>query len=334
MDDAYWQALLRDVENEAGPGKGPAADTRQASGMPGERLGGEAWTTMTGASRADDEEADWRRAEELLATGQVIQATINGHNRGGLLANFGSIPAFLPASHLVNPITVQAPLMRMAALAARAGETLTVKVIEIDRERRRLILSERCAYPGSSADSVLSALCSGQVRRGKVTNLCAFGAFVDLGGFEGLIHISELSWGRVNLPNEVVTPGDEVEVMVLEVNSKAQKVALSLKRLRPDPWHGLEERYHVGQIAQAVITNVVSFGAFARLEEGLEGLIHISELAEGSFMHPRNVVNEGDKVRVRVIHVDGTKHRLALTMRCADAIRSRPDLVSDAQWPV
>jgi small subunit ribosomal protein S1 len=289
---------------------------------------------MAGAGRVNDEETDWRRAEELLATGEAIQAMINGHNRGGLLANFGSIPAFLPASHLVNPITIQPPPMRMAALAARAGETLTVKVIEIDRERRRLILSERCAHPGSSADSVLAALCPGQVRQGKVTNLCAFGAFVDIGGFEGLIHISELSWGRVNLPNEVVTPGDDVEVMVLEVNPKAQKVALSLKRLRPDPWHGLEERYHVGQIVEAIITNVVSFGAFARLEEGLEGLIHISELAEGSFMHPRNVVNEGDKVRVRVLHVDGAKHRLALTMRCADALRSRPDLVSDAQWPV
>ncbi len=333
MDEAYWQALLRDVENEIGPVKGPAADPREEPGVPEARPESDPWAPAPGYDRQDSEEADWRRAEELLATGQTIDATISGHNRGGLLTYFGALPAFLPASHLVNPITAQAPAARMVALAARTGDRLAVKIIEIDRERRRLIVSERCAQAGSPADALLSGLQAGQICRGKVTNLCAFGAFVDIGGFEGLIHISELSWGRVNLPNEVVRPGDEVDVVVLEINPKAQKVALSLKRLRPDPWAGLEARYHVGQVVEAVITNVVTFGAFARLEEGLEGLIHISELAEGSFMHPRNVVNEGDRVRVRVLHVDGAKHRLALTMRCSDAVRNRPDLMADSQWP-
>ncbi len=333
MDEAYWQALLRDVENELGPEKGAAADPRQEMDVPEVGPENGLWAPVSASDRQDSEEADWRRAEEFLATGQTVEATISGHNRGGLLAYFGKLPAFLPASHLVNPVAVQLPAARMAALAARAGETLTVKIIEIDRERRRLILSERCAQAGSPADALLAGLQAGQICRGKVTNLCAFGAFVDIGGFEGLIHISEWSWGRVNLPNEVVKPGDEVDVVVLEINPTAQKVALSLKRLRPDPWAGLEARYHVGQIVDAVITNVVTFGAFARLEEGLEGLIHISELAEGSFMHPRNVVNEGDKVRVRVLHVDGAKHRLALTMRCSDAVRNHPDLVADSQWP-
>ena len=175
-------------------------------------------------------------------------------------------------------------------------------------------------------------MCPGQVCHGTVTNLCAFGAFVDLGGFEGLIHISELSWGRINTPDEIVRPGEEVDVSVLEVNAQAQKVALSLKRLRPDPWQGVDERYHPGQVLEAVITNVVTFGAFARLEEGLEGLIHISELAEGSFMHPRNIVNEGDRVRVRVLHVEGAKHRLALTMRNSDTGgRGRPIASSEAE---
>jgi small subunit ribosomal protein S1 len=336
MDDSYWQSLLRDVENETGPcreganGRGPAnsAEDRQ------DALDG--WLPPADPDgHALGEESDWTRAEDLLSSGGPIDVTISGYNRGGLLAYFGRIPAFLPASHLVSPITAQLQQARMTALAARVGETLQVKVIEIDRERRRLILSERCVEGGGEVDSLLAGLQPGQVCHGKVTNLCAFGAFVDLGGYEGLIHISEMSWGRVSVPGEVVKPGDEVDVMVLEVNTKAQKVALSLKRLRPDPWQGLEERYHAGQIVDALITNVVSFGAFARLEEGLEGLIHISELAEGSFMHPRNVVNEGDKVRVRVLHVDGSKHRLALTMRCADAaLRTpKPELTSDPQWP-
>jgi small subunit ribosomal protein S1 len=150
-----------------------------------------------------------------------------------------------------------------------------------------------------------------------------------------LIHISELSWGRINTADEIVTAGDEVDVMVLEVNSQAQKVALSLKRLRPDPWQGVDARYQVGQVLDAVITNVVSFGAFARLEEGLEGLIHVSELAEGSFMHPRNVVNEGDHVRVRVLTVDGAHHRLALTMRSSDGSgRNRSTMMPEAQQTV
>jgi small subunit ribosomal protein S1 len=331
MDDGYWEALLRDVENETGPTKERANGDKDG---PDGKHCIDAWMPPAGLENQDDEEADWTQAQELLASGQPINATISGYNRGGLLAYFGGIPAFLPASHLVNAVTAQAPQVRMGALAARVGETLQVKVIEIDRERRRLILSERCVQGGGPVESLLASLQPGQVCSGKVTNLCAFGAFVDLGGFEGLIHISELSWGRVNVPTEVVKPGDQVDVMVLDVHAKAQKVGLSLKRLRPDPWHGLEDRYHVGQIVDAVITNVVSFGAFARLEEGLEGLIHISELAEGSFMHPRNVVNEGDRVRVRVLHVDGAKHRLALTMRCSDvSMRTPKPEALDGSWP-
>jgi small subunit ribosomal protein S1 len=281
-----------------------------------------------------DEEADWVRAAELLQSEEAVTLTITGYNRGGLLADFGCIQGFSPASHLLNPPSAQSPAQRMAALAARIGETLIFRVIEIDRERCRLILSERCAQKGDRVEELLAALRPGDTRHGAVTNLCAFGAFVDLGGFEGLIHISELSWGRINTADEVVQPGEEVDVMVLEVNPQAQKVALSLKRLRPDPWQGVENRYHVGDVVDAVITNVVTFGAFARLEEGLEGLIHISELAEGSFMHPRNIVNEGDRVRARVLHVDGPHHRLALTMRSSDSqARSKPTPVSEAQFP-
>jgi len=146
-----------------------------------------------------------------------------------------------------------------------------------------------------------------------VTNLCDFGAFVDLGGVEGLIHISELSWGRVEHPRDVLRRGERVKVYVIDVQPEQGRIALSLKRLQPDPWATMAQRYRVRQIVEGVITNVVDFGAFARVEEGLEGLIHISELAEGNFLHPRNVVREGE--RVRVLSVDGSSRRLSLSLR-------------------
>jgi small subunit ribosomal protein S1 len=330
MDDGYWEALLRDVDGEMTISH---RDAKESAGARDEGYRSEAWRPAAGDVE-DGEEKDWAEAQALLSSGQATVVTVSGYNRGGLLANLGRIQGFLPASHLLTPPAVQAPGPRMAALAARGGEKLTVRVIEIEREQRRLILSERCAQPDGPVASLLASLAPEQVRQGTVTNLCAFGAFVDLGGFEGLIHISELSWGRVNTPSEVVRPGEQVEVLVLDVNPQAQKIALSLKRLRPDPWQGVEQRYQVGQVIEGVVTNVVSFGAFARLEEGLEGLIHISELAEGSFMHPRNIVNEGDRVRVRVLHVDGANRRLALTMRSGDlSARGRTDLQPEAELP-
>lgn len=312
MDDGYWAALLRDIEDEPEPPR-PAVDphnTAQADGLTNARR----WSGMAGA----DSEEDWQRAEALQASGEAAEVRVSGFNRGGLLADFGALQGFIPASHLVMPLPGQSQEQRAAGLASRINETLSVRVVEIDRSRCRLILSERQARDTGAGAELLTSLQSGQVLQGMVTSLCPFGAFVDLGGFEGLIHISELSWGRVNAPSDVVNPGDQVDVLVLETNPGAQKVALSLKRLMPDPWHGVEERYQAGQFVEAVITNVVNFGAFARVENGLEGLIHVSELAEGSFMHPRNVITEGDRVRARVIGVDAIKRRIALTLRSAD----------------
>jgi len=179
-----------------------------------------------------------------------------------------------------------------------------------------LILSERAAQvePGARAD-VLTRIRPGDTCTGQVTNLCDFGVFVDLGGLEGLIHISELSWGRVSHPRDVVKRGDTVTVHVLQVDPEQGRIALSLKRMRPDPWKTVEERYQVGQMVEGVITNVVDFGAFACIEEGLEGLIHVSELAEGHFLHPRNVVREGETVRARILNIDGSARRLGLSLR-------------------
>ncbi len=328
MDDGYWAALLRDIEEEPETPR-PQIGADDASGEAGSLSSARRWSSTAGS----DSEVDWQRAETLLASSEVAEVRISGFNRGGLLADFGALQGFIPASHLVTPLPGQSQEQRAAGLAARISETLTVRVVEIDRGRCRLILSERMARDNSKETELLASLEPGQVHSGQVTSLCPFGAFVDLGGFEGLIHISELSWGRVGAPGDVVTPGDRVQVLVLETNPGEQKVALSLKRLLPDPWQGVEERYHPGQAVEAIITNVVNFGAFARLEEGLEGLIHVSELAEGSFMHPRNVIREGDKVRARVIAVDATKRRIALTLRSLDmALRNNQEPQGSDTW--
>jgi len=325
LDEGYWESLLQDAEVERDSWQ-PKGDLEEVLGEVGGAAGVEPAARRVAEAPPEDE-ADWASAAVLLESGESVVVTVSGHNRGGLLADFGTVQGFIPASHLITAPPSQSATQRMVALAARAGEKLTVRVVEIDRERRRLILSERLARQDGQVDAILSSLQPGQICQGRVTNLCPFGAFVDLGGYEGLIHISELSWGRVGFPEEVVRPGDDLQLLVLEVNPDERKISLSLKRLRPDPWQGVERRYTVGQVVDAVITNVVNFGAFARLEEGLEGLVHISELAEGSFMHPRNVVREGDRVHARVLQVDGLKRRIALTLRGAEPaarLRSAP----------
>ncbi len=222
----------------------------------------------------------------------------------------------MPASQLVSFPAVVDLQVRRGELAGRVGQKLLLRVIELDRVQNRLILSERAAQvqPGTRAN-VLDQLRKGDICTGRVTNLCDFGAFVDLGGLEGLIHISELSWGRVGHPADMLKRGDEIKVFVMEVNRDQGRVALSIKRLQPDPWETVETRYHVGQIIQGVITNVVDFGAFACVEDGLEGLIHVSELAEGHFLHPRNVVREGETVHARILNIDGHARRLGLSLR-------------------
>jgi small subunit ribosomal protein S1 len=161
----------------------------------------------------------------------------------------------------------------------------------------------------------LNTLCPGDICQGNVTNLCSFGAFVDLGGLEGLVHVSELSWGRVDHPKDVLLTGQPVEVYVLNIDRKRGRVGLSIKRLQPDPWQLAEERYQIGQTVDGLVTHVVDFGAFVRVEDGLEGLIHVSELAEGNFIHPRNVISEGDSVTVRILNIDSKRRRMGLSLR-------------------
>ena len=305
-DESYWAALLREGEQLSSPPRHSHEWDHAFEGLLADN--GERDTEQT--------RTDWQIVERAYLEDQAVALTVIGYNRGGLLVEWNSLRGFVPASQLVDFPAVGEGAARRNELALRVGQTLMLRVIELDYEQNRLILSERAAQVRAGARAnILDTLRRGDTCEGRVTNLCDFGAFVDLGGVEGLIHISELSWGRVGHPRDILARGETVTVYVMDVHRDQGRVALSLKRLLPDPWATVAQRYQVGQIIEGVITNVVDFGAFARVEEGLEGLIHVSELAEGNFLHPRNVVREGERVRARVLNIDGHSRRLGLSLR-------------------
>jgi small subunit ribosomal protein S1 len=285
------------------------------------------WASLLNDRHADDDlhddggvnlgtQEDWDELARIRDEDITLNLLVIGYNRGGLLVEWRSLRGFVPASQLTEfPINSTEPVRRRAMLGY-IGQTLPLRVIELNQDRNRVILSERAAQaePGGR-HNILHRVQPGTTVHGIVTNLVEFGAFIDLGGLEGLIHISELSWGRVSHPRAVLERGQTVEAYVLEVDRSAGRIALSLKRLRPDPWRTVDQRFCVGQIVEAAVTNVVDFGAFASLEDGLEGLIHVSELAEGHFLHPRNVVSEGQHIRARILSIDGRARRMGLSLR-------------------
>lgn len=291
VDEGWWQSVL-------------AEDTSRGN------------APTSAPIESNDPEADWSYAHQLHENDEPVELLVTGFNRGGLLVGLRSLRGFVPASHLVDLPTHLNDEERRAALAARIGQRLFLKVIEYDRAKGRVVLSQRAALasPGSRT-ALLDRLQPGQIVTGLVTNLTDFGVFVDLGGLEGLVHVSEVSWSRVNHPRDVLRINDTIEVQVLSIDRDQARVALSLKRCRPDPWKTVGERYVVGQVVSGTITNVVNFGAFISVEDGLEGLIHVSELAEGHFLHPRNVVEEGETVRARILHIDPPNRRLSLSLR-------------------
>ena len=310
VDEAYWAALLQEgeiVQEEEAPPEEWFGNEISASYQ--EPLD---TTAESGLPRA----SDWEEMRRIMNTDTTVDLPVIGSNRGGLLVQWQSLRGFVPASQLVDFPAVNDEHTRRNELNAYIGRHLALRVIELDEEQNRLIFSERAAQvnPGTRS-AILDRLCRGDTCEGCVTNVCDFGIFVDLGGVEGLIHISELSWGRVGHPGDVLKRGEHVRVYVMDISKGLGRVALSLKRLQPDPWETVHQRYQVGQMVQGVITNVVDFGAFACIEEGLEGLIHISELAEGHFLHPRNVVQEGETISARILNIDGPSRRLGLSLR-------------------
>lgn len=296
MDEEWWTSILREDHTDR--------YAKRQNGFVGER----------NDNRGTPE--DWSWARELYETDDTVDLPVIGFNRGGLLVEARNLRGFVPISHLVTFQVESDDQERALQLGEFVGSSICLKVIEYDPERGRLVFSERAAQAGPGRRTeLMDSLSPGQKVRGTVTNITRFGVFVDLGGVEGLVHVSELSWGRVRHPADVVKCGQEIEVQVLSVERDQGRVALSLKELMPDPWEQVEERYQIGDIVEGTITNVVKFGAFVGIEEGLEGLIHVSELGDGSFLHPRSAVREGERVRVRVIHIDAAGRRLGLSLR-------------------
>ncbi len=322
-DDDYWFALFK-TEDSAGTDRDLTQDEipstfdltpptqvlrEDISQLPDAPLS----EPPTELSSSDD---PWEMAQTIMDADQLLELRVFDHNKGGLLVIWNGIQGFVPASQLVDFPQFHVPRERIQTLAEWQGRTLPLKIIEVNKANNRLIFSERASMVAADQrEDLLNGVKQGEQLQGTVTNLTEFGAFVDLGGVEGLVHISEISWSRVTHPSALLHQGQPVRVVVLNVDRSAGRVALSIKRLNADPWRTAESRYRPGQLVQGVVGNITTYGAFIILEEELEGLVHISELAEGHFMHPRDVVRSGDRVVARVLSVDAGHKRIALSLR-------------------
>ncbi len=281
------------------------------------RIEDEDGNLLLSVSQAQQTE-DWKRAEELMETDGVWEGVVADANRGGLIVPFGNLRGFVPASHVLDlprGLNEDERKMRMSRLV---GETISLKVIEVNRKRRRLVFSQRDANRGTREqrkEVLLDQLHEGEVRKGVVSGLRDFGAFVDLGGADGLIHISELAWHRVNHPREVLKVGDEVEVYILRLDAEGKRIGLSLKRLQDNPWTLVDDLYHIGQLVEGVVSRVAQFGAFVSLDPGIEALLHTSQIAEPPPEDPTLVVHEGQHLLMRVISVEADKQRLGLSLK-------------------
>ena len=307
-DEAWWAALLSDESKQLQPsgnhGHPPPPPIPIEREKPAERS-------------APRPVIDWDQAQVHYEQDTTINLLVTGFNRGGLLVSGEGLQGFVPISHLLKINCQTEEEERNPILTSYVGTQISVKVIECDSERGRVVFSERAALAASGRrNQLFDDMHPGETVCGFVTNITDFGVFVDLGGVEGLIHVSELSWGRVRHPADTVEVGDKLYAIVLQVDKDRSRIALSLKRLNTNPWETAEERYQPGQIVEAVVTSIVPFGAFARLEEGLDGLIHISELTTPG--HPGGIIQrlaEGQALKVRVLNVDASRQRLGLSLK-------------------
>ena len=304
-DEGWWESVLADEERFI-PGHPPRIQILEQAAVKKPLSPVEA--------EAELPQADWGFAEAIYKQDQIINLTVSGFNRGGLLVENDKLRGFVPYSHLVD-MTCQTDVERDNFLAGYVGKDLRLKVIECVPEEGRVVFSERAARADAGRRTQLfSSLHQGEIVSGEVTNITEFGAFIDLGGVEGLIHISELSWGRVVHPAHILKLGQKVEVQVIDILPERCRIALSLKRLQANPWEFVSSRYTTNDIVPATITSVVSFGVFARLEEGLEGLVHVSEMdLDGASV--RDLYSEGQKINVRILHMDPQHQRLGLSLK-------------------
>jgi small subunit ribosomal protein S1 len=297
-DEGWWASVLAEEGRHQ-----PVQTTRPARPEPRQEEAGKP-------------AADWAQVKDLYSRDQIVTLEVTGHNRGGLLVEGNGMYGFVPFSHLIDLAGKTDMVDRDSSLEHYSGRSLRLKVIECVPEDGRIVFSERAALaePGQRAQ-LFSNIQPGQRIKGQVTNITDFGVFVDLGGVEGLIHISELSWGRVIHPSQIVHLNQDLEVMVLELAPERCRVALSLKRMQPNPWEDAQTSFAAGSVVPAVITSVVTYGAFARLEAGVEGLIHASEMPLEPGQPVKEFLVEGQSVQVRVLHVDPAHQRMGLSLK-------------------
>ena len=261
---------------------------------------------------------DWIEAEALLVSGEIFEGEVIGYNKGGVIVPYGRIRGFVPISHLSDVTPGMGERRRQQRLARVRGEKIGVKIIEVDRHRHRLVMSQREAqkeWEEKKRGELMETLQPGEIRTGHISGMRDFGAFVDLGGADGLVHISELSWHRIDHPREVVKLGDEVEVYVLGVDQESGRISLSRKKLLPNPWDTVAQRYVQNQLVEGKITRILDYGAFAEIEPGVEGLLHVSQLSRNPVEDPRAVVQEGEVHLLRVVSIDQKRQRVGLSLK-------------------
>lgn len=293
FDEGWWAAVLSDEESYASGKKEAVSHTPVQN-------------TVT--------VVDWEFVQSVFERDKIVSLKVQGFNRGGLLVQGKGIQGFVPVSHLVEMPNLVDEDERRAVLINYVDRSINLKVIECEPDQERIVLSERAALAGEGQRKVLfDSLKEGSVLTGRVTNVTNFGAFIDLGGVEGLVHVSELSWGRVQHPSDVLHVDQELKVIVLQVNEENSRIALSVKRLASNPWETLAVRYKPGDVVLGSITSVTRFGAFARLEEGVEGLIHVSSIKIPPGINSlEQYLAAGQQVNIRILHIDIERRRLGL----------------------
>lgn len=272
------------------------------------------------------QQKDWILAQKLMESGETTVHRVVGYNKGGLTVEFNTLRGFVPASHLLDMPRNLSEDQRRQEFERRNGEELRLKVIEVERRRRRLVMSQMLAereYRAQRKEELFHSLKVGDTVQGVVRSIRPFGAFVDIGGADGLLHVSEIDWSPLNHPREALNVGDKVTVQVIRLDPDSQRIGLSRKRVQPNPWEGIEQRYKPGDTVEVTITRIVEFGAFAQIEPGVEGLIHISELADITVAEPLKTVKPGDKIMAKVLRIDSNRQRVGLSRR--QALQETPD---------
>jgi small subunit ribosomal protein S1 len=295
LDEGWWNSVLSDESTYSS-----SSEPKQVNCKP--------------CQNSSPSTVNWDCIQDLFEKDEVVLLTVQGFNRGGLLVQGDGIQGFVPISHIVDAPANLLEDERYHFLEQYVGKSLYLKVIECEQTNERVVLSERAAQAGEGKRKELfDSLKPGVIACGVITNVTDFGAFVDLGGVEGLIHVSEISWGRVEKPAEVLKIGESVKVMILQVQEENSRIALSIKRLTNNPWDELQEKYKPGDIVSANVTSIMKFGVFARLNEGVEGLIHISSMAPGVEASTlMDLFEPGQPIQVKILHIDAERRRLGL----------------------